>query len=179
MDWKAQRPAIEVAAEWIAAACFGGAIAFALWTVAPHGLGIVAAPVASALGMIGALFLIRRADRPGQRRGERFAPVDFTDEAGRLVLDEAPGDDEYLVLDDPLPLINEDSRVVRLFAVPAAGENVPLPAPGEMAARIENFLGVTRTAPTATAPPPAPAATDASAALHAALADIRRSLRQA
>jgi hypothetical protein len=48
-----------------------------------------------------------------------------------------------------------------------------------MAARIETFLGGSRGGTAAAADPVAPATTDASAALHAALADIRRSLRQA
>ena len=179
MDWKAERPAIEIAAEWIAAASVGGATGFAAWRLAPLGSGILAAAAAGVLGAIGALVVMNRVDRAGRPVGERFVPVDFTDEADVLMLDDPIGRDEPLRLEYPLPAISEDSRVVRLFAVPPmAGEAAPLPAPGEMAARIENFLGGTRT-DTAAADPTLPAATDASAALHAALADIRRSLRQA
>ena len=179
MNWKAERPAIEIAAEWIAAACVGGAIAFAVWRLAPLGSGILAAAAAGVLGAIGALVVMNRVERADRPLGERFVPVDFTDEADVLMLDDPIGRDEPLRLEYKLPAISEDSRVVRLFAVPPmAGEAAPLPAPGEMAARIENFLGGTRT-DTAAVDPTLPAATDASAALHAALADIRRSLRQA
>jgi hypothetical protein len=178
MDWKAERPAIEIAAEWIAAASVGGAIAFAVWGLAPLGSGILAAAAAAAgvPGAIGALVVMNRVDRADRPLAERFVPVDFSDEADVLVLD----DPIELVFEYPLPAISEDSRVVRLFAVPpTASDAAPLPAPGEMAARIETFLGVTRTG-TAAEPDEAPAgAADASAALHAALADIRRSLRQA
>jgi len=178
MDWKAQRPAIEIAAESIAAACVGGATAFAVWSAAPPAAAWIAAVTSGLLTATGALFLMQRVDRP-RRPGERFVPVDFADEAV-LLLDDAIDDDGALLLDDPLPPIDEDSRVVRLFAAPPTGDpSAPLPPPGEMAARIEDFLGVTRTAPAAAPMPFHPPVEDASAALHAALADIRRSLRQA
>ena len=76
-----------------------------------------------------------------------------------------------LLLDDPLVEIESDSRVISLFAREQA-------TPGEMVARIADFLGEERGLPTASsagegsASPP-----DASAALHAALANIRASLR--
>ena len=176
MDWKAERPAIEIAAESIAAACVGGATAFAVWSAAPPAAWL-SAVTGGVLAATGALFLMRRVDRP-RKAGDRFVPVDFAGEAV-LAPDDAIDDEGTLLLDDPLPALHEDSRVVRLFSVPASAiEPAPLPAPGEMAARIENFLGGTRTG-TAAADPTLHAATDASAALHAALADIRRSLRQA
>ena len=180
MDWNPKRPAIEIAAEWIAAACVGGASAFACAVLAPDGGGMVAAPLAGAIGAAGALFAMGRVDPGRQPPPERFVPVDFGDD--ELTLDAQVETDDALLLDDPLPALDEDSRVVRLFAVPAsASEATPLPAPGEMAARIENFLGGTRAGPAAAEPArhAAPGAADASAALHAALADIRRSLRQA
>ncbi len=167
MKWKAQRPAIEIAAELIAAACVGGAAGFAVWSLAPLGAAMVAALGTSILGATGALLLMAQVDRPRRPFGEGFEPVDFAD-----------GEDEadVLMLDDPLPALTEDSRVVRLFAVPTGSDTAPLPAPGEMVARIEDFLGATRPD---RATSHHPAAADASAALHAALADIRRSLRQA
>ena len=71
---------------------------------------------------------------------------------------------------------------MRLFAAsPAGGDAAPVPVgPGEMIARIETFLGQSRGDPAFEAPrSDAPAIpVDANAALHAALADIRRSLRQ-
>ena len=179
MDWNPRRPAIEIAAEWIAAACLGGAAAFACWMLVPVGAGMVAAPLAGAIGAIGALFAMGRVDRGRKLSPERFVPVDFGDDEV-LTLDEAVEPDDELLLDDPLPALDEHSRVVRLFAVPVSpSEPAPLPAPGEMAARIENFLGGARPGPADMALHAAPVATDASAALHAALADIRRSLRQA
>jgi hypothetical protein len=177
MTWTAQRPAIEIAAEWIAATCVAGAMGFAGWALAPLGSGLPVAAAAAILGLSGARFVIGRSDRPHRPFGERFIPVDFTAEPNEPVTDDAAALDDALLLDDPLPALGADSRVVRLFAVPAVASDVtPLPAPGEMAARIEDFLGVTRPAPPASVAPP-PAAADASAALHAALADIRRSLR--
>jgi hypothetical protein len=180
MDCKAQRPAIEIAAEWIATACVAGAIGFAVSALAPLGAALIAAPAAGGLAAIGALFLMARIGRAGRALDQRFTPVDFTDEADVLMLDDPVESEDVLLLDDPWPAISEDSRVVRLFAVPTtAHATIPLPAPGEMAARIENFLGVGRTDRAADAASHPAVAADASAALHAALADIRRSLRQA
>jgi hypothetical protein len=177
MNWTAQRPAIEIAAEWIAATCVAAAMGFAGWALAPIGSGLPVAAAAAIPGLIGARYVIARSERPHRPFADRFVPVDFSVERGVLVEDHPADADDALLLDDPLPALDADSRVVRLFAVPAAASDVaPLPAPGEMAARIETFLGVTRPPPPALVAPP-PAAADASAALHAALADIRRSLR--
>jgi hypothetical protein len=88
---------------------------------------------------------------------------------------------DELLLDTPLAPA-EGSRVVRLFgdAPQPALEATTIPAPGEMLARIEDFLGVARGSAAAAEPAPNAnfASAEASAALHAALADIRRSLRQ-
>ena len=183
MDWNPHRPAIEIAADWIAATCVGSAAAFASWMLAPVGTGLIAAPVAGAMAAAGALFAMGRVDRRGRPSREQFVPVDF-DDSEAMMLDATVDEDDALLLDDPLPALDEDSRVVQLFAVPAiAGGAARLPEPGEMAARIENFLGGTRAnmqaEPASHGAPATPVVTDASAALHAALADIRRSLRQA
>ena len=181
MDRTTQRPAIEIAIVWIAAACFGGAIGFALWAL-PLGLSLIASSAAGVIGASAGLLALGRVDRARGPHGERFVPVDFTDDDDVLTLDDQVLADDALLLDDPLPALGENARVVRLFAVPSmAGEPVPLPAPGEMAARIDVFLGGTRAAAAAIDPAvqSGPAAADASAALHAALADIRRSLRRA
>ncbi|QIK96297.1 hypothetical protein G7076_07410 [Sphingomonas sp. HDW15A] len=69
-----------------------------------------------------------------------------------------------LILDDPLPHPQPDSRVVQLFAAK--------PNPGELVNRIERHLG--RTAESA---PPRPM--DATDALRRALEELRQSLRQA
>jgi len=89
-----------------------------------------------------------------------------TPEADELLLTEVhspsqPAGTEPLVLDDILAELGPDSRVVRLFD-PAA-----MPTAGQLKDRIDRHL-VNGTAP---ASPP-----DASAALHEALAELRRSL---
>jgi hypothetical protein len=89
-----------------------------------------------------------------------FEPVAF---------DHAPADDE-LLLDDPLLEIEADARVVRLFDRQEA-------TPGEMVARIEDYLGDGRRRPAVPAEEGSATPPDAHAALHAALANIRASLR--
>lgn len=93
----------------------------------------------------------------------------------QLVAAPASGADE-LLLTDPLDAPPEDSRVVRLFAPET------LQVPGELAGRIDEWLDGARTRLAARRDRPSPGpghgpgASPASAALHAALADIRRSL---
>lgn len=72
-----------------------------------------------------------------------------------------PPADDALVLDDILAELGPNSRVVRLFD-PAA-----MPTAGQLKARIDRHLA----GESAVASPP-----DASAALHEALAELRRSL---
>lgn len=69
-----------------------------------------------------------------------------------------------LMLDDPLPIPGQDSRVVQLFAA--------RPNAGELVGRIERHLG--RAAPVAPSVQP-----DATDSLRRALDELRRSLRQA
>jgi hypothetical protein len=83
---------------------------------------------------------------------------------------ESTQDETELLLDDPLVEIEEDSRVVRLFDRKEA-------TPGELVARIEGYLGAGRPIPPRSAEEGSAAPPDASAALHAALANIRASLR--
>jgi hypothetical protein len=83
-----------------------------------------------------------------------------------------PADQGPLVLDDILAEIGPEARVVRLFdrrAMP-----VPGPTPGQLQLRIADHLG--DGAPAST-PSNTPAPPDASQALSAALAELRRSLR--
>lgn len=89
-----------------------------------------------------------------------FEPVPF---------EEAVADD-VLLLDDPLIEIEPESRVVQLFAKAE-------PTPGELVLRIEDYLGDGRRPPAPDASTPEQRPIDASAALHAALANIRASLR--
>jgi hypothetical protein len=82
---------------------------------------------------------------------------------------EATDADDELLLDDPLVEATPDSRVVRLF------EQAD-PTPGELVLRISDYLndGGRAAAPEAPTEQQYP---DASDALHAALANIRASLR--
>lgn len=159
MDFEAPPPPIERAVDLLAALCLGGASGFALAMLLPldglaqaatASVGGVALAVATWLGLAG---VVKRRDLTGVK----FEPATFspTDEAT-----------DELLLDDPVVTLIAESRVVQLF------RPEPLPEPGELAARIGVFLDG-RQAP-ALAEPVQP---DASAALHAALADIRRSLR--
>lgn len=80
-------------------------------------------------------------------------------EADRFLPADDAGDDE-LVLDDILAKLGGDSRVVRLFDASA------MPTPGQLKARIDRHLNDGH-----------PPSSDASQALHEALAELRRSLR--
>ncbi len=190
MDWKASRPAIEIAAEWIAATCLGGAVGFA---AAQFGAGLALAGAAGALIAVAGLIVLGRVDRAIDPRAEGFAPVGFGEvEEDVSLLDQPIGSDDALLLDDPLPALDQESRVVRLFAAQSprsrravAGQSPgsdeaapPLAGPGEMVARIEDFLELGRGGAAVAEGEARAASIDASAALHAALADIRRSLRQ-
>ena len=159
MDFDAPPPPIERAVDLLAALCLGGASGFALSMLVPlegfalaatASVGGVALAVAGWLGLAGVV--TRHIPI-----GEPFEPAAFspTEEAS-----------DELLLDDPVVTFAAESRVVQLF------RPEPLPEPGELAARIGVFLDG-RQAP-ALAEPVQP---DASVALHAALADIRRSLR--
>ncbi len=185
MNWKSTPSRIEIAATSIAAACLGGAVGFAVARIAPFGAGLIEASVAGLLAVLVGWAMIGRVD---SRRGlPLLVPVapsegNVTDK-DVLLLDQ-PVDDEALLLDDPLPVLRDDMRVVRLFAAHPLGAeaSAPLAGPGEMIERIEKFLGQPRGSVAIAMPEHGAgraAAEDASAALHVALADIRRSLRQA
>ena len=82
------------------------------------------------------------------------------------LINEAAAAVAELLLDDPLPVADPDSRVVQLFA------GSRMPTAGQLKARIDRHL--------ADGPRPAHSDTsDASDALSEALAELRRSLRQA
>ncbi len=179
MDWKASRPAIEIAAESIAATCLGGAVVFA---GAQSGAGLAMAGAAGALVAAAGLIILGRVDRYDGPLEARFAPLGFDEiDEEVLLLDQPIDGDHALLLDDPLPALDQESRVVRLFAAQSPGSDEaapPLAGPGEMVARIEDFLELGRGSAAAVEGEARAASVDASAALHAALADIRRSLRQ-
>ena len=164
MNRKKHRPLAERAVEAVAALTLGAAVGFgafqltplagaALWSVAS--LGAVASGW-GALALLGGIGPVDHGDAL-----PAFEPAAFDD----------LGEDE-LLLDDPIPALSTDSRIIRLFE---REQPEPLPEPGELVLRIADYLETGRGA----RPPaePEPALPDASAALHAALADIRRSLR--
>ena len=181
MNWKASPPAIEIAAAAVSVASLGGATCFAVGLLAPLGAGWIAAGVAGACAAVGGGWLIARVDRQPARP---YRPVAESADGLALVDDvlllEERVDAAILPPEEPSPMV-ATPRVVQLFAVPAEEEEPPqsLVGPGEMIARIEDFLGQSRgvASEPAAARGPVPA-DDATAALHAALADIRRSLRQ-
>ncbi len=183
MNWKASPPAIEVAAASIASICLGGAVGFAVAQIAPFGAGLVEVSGAGLLAALAGWVLIGRVDRRCGSQSLAAAgamTVDIMAEEA-LLLDQDV-EDQALLLDLPLPVLRDDSRVIRLFAaLPGDAEGAaPLIGPSEMIARIENFLGQSHASagePALSASQSAPA--DASTTLHMALADIRRSLRQA
>jgi hypothetical protein len=150
---------VDALAEWIAPAILAVAAGWAASRLGGSNLAALGAAIAALAAGVAAMRLFGSA-RDAEAE-VRFEPVP---------LDACIEDIGELLLDDPLVEMESDSRVVRLFARADA-------TPGEMVARIENFLGddrrmTTRAAEEGSASPP-----DASAALHAALANIRASLR--
>jgi hypothetical protein len=160
------------------AAIFGSAAVFA--SAAALSLPrFDAIPLSTGLGALAASWLLLR--RLGRSAGELpLASFDQSDleielaslaeemqrgdgqpELEELVLEEeAALDSGELVLDDPLPAVEEDSRVIRLFD--PSSETA-----GQMQARIDRHLR-------ATVRPPL---SDATQELHEALSALRQSLR--
>jgi len=184
-------PLIETAATRFAILCLASAVGFAAWHFLPFA-GLTGAGMFGAIAALAGWVVLARVDRP--QRLVAFVPVDLPmseetsedvllpDQLADLDLDLGSGP-EPLLLDDPLPALRDDMRVVRLFAAgPAERRPAALAGPGEMIAQIEDFLGQPRVGGIIARSglgDGAPRTEDASAALHAALADIRRSLRQA
>lgn len=155
MTMEERHPA-ETLADWGAPAVLAMASAWSGWTVMGIAAGLGAGLLAAALGALAMRILGR--SHPVEPEAA-FEPVSF---------DDAPCDE--LLLDDPLVEIEESSRVVRLFDRQEA-------TPGELVARIEGYLGNGRSKTSVAAEEGSAAPPDASAALHAALANIRASLR--
>ena len=152
-----QHPA-ERLVEWVAPAMLATASAWSGWVLLGTQLGgLGSGAFALAVGILA----MRVMGQP--RRGElnaAFEPLSF----------EKLQEGDELLLDDPLIKVEDDSRVVRLFDRNEA-------TPGELVARIEDYLGDGRRRPDFPAEEGLAAPPDASAALHAALANIRASLR--
>ena len=159
---------IEAAVDFAAAAILALAAAFAA--------SLFASPISAAASGAAAFFLSLKALRSLGADPDSFALAPFVPsalpeaEVGELLLTDAdrldagapPTADDELVLDDVLAEIEDNSRVVRLFDAAA------MPTPGQLQARIDRHLNGTN---------PHTASTDASEALHQALAELRRSLK--
>ena len=166
MEWTRKPSMIERLIDVSVPALVAGAAGFAGWAgelTLGHSAGMALAAAAVAA------LVLRWASAPRAGRFE-FA----LDALAAPVADEVAGDE--LLLEDRLDEPGQDSRVVRLFAPET------LAMPGDLAARIDDWLEGARTR-TAARPGLAvnggghgPASSPASAALHAALADIKRSL---
>lgn len=154
---RGQKPhPIEISVEWLATAALALAVGWSAWTLTAQPIAAGAAAVVTAA--LGRMIVAGVGRSPGQATAALFVPVDFA---------EATLADE-LLLDDPLVSIDPNSRVVRLFERQEA-------TPGELVTRITDFLGERAAPASAAASESRPV--DASAALHAALANIRASLR--
>ena len=161
----------ETAVEWGSASLLGVAAGFFAYAAMPalNGIDVTLFSLGAALATGGAAFALVRSVGSTRWGGMRIdlSPIDG------LVADPTPFEEE-LLLTDPIEQPDEDSRVVRLFAPET------LQVPGELAERIDDWLDGARSRLGAKGDEPrrghGPAASPASAALHTALADIRRSL---
>ena len=171
MEWKSQPHPIERLASGVAGLSLGGASAFALAELAPLA-GFALTSTAGAGGVAAAFGGLMLLGRIGEARAAGLGEISLIDFCESVDAPSAEHPDE-LLLDDPIIPIDPESRVVRLFDRVQPPE--PLPEPGELAERIATYLDKGRSAAPSTAETP-PARVDASVALHAALADIRRSL---
>lgn len=166
MTWASNQHPVETIAEWIAPIPLALAAAWACWKLGFSPVEIAAAGVASLAAGFSALRLAGRKEHglPFSFEPAAIDPVEGG--IGELLLEEK---DELLELEDELVEVADSSRVVQLFTREE-------PTPGELVERIADFLGEGRRTPSvvqAEAQRPA----DASAALQAALANIRASLR--
>jgi len=159
---------LEAVAEWGAPTLLAAAFGWAGFRLGAPLAGIIAAVIVAFAGGLGAM---RKA---GSAVTAPMAPFEAAEiepiepELNELLLE---AEDELFILDDPLVQPSPDSRVVRLFERQE-------PTPGEMVDRITEFLGGSRQpAPVPQRPVEDQFSVDASAALHAALANIRASLR--
>lgn len=166
MNWASKQHPVETVVEWIAPIPLGLAAAWACLHLGLNRIEAVAAGVAALAAGFAVLRLEGRKTAASPFGFEPAAIERTTPDLGELLLEEK---DELLELEDELVEIAEDSRVVQLFSREE-------PTPGELVERIADFLGEGRR-PAPAAPTELAKAADASAALQAALANIRASLR--
>ena len=158
MNWTDQGHPGERLVEWGAPAVLATACGWAAYAIS--GAVLSGVSVMAALLTLGAMAM-RRVGKADHSMGLSDFAVEAIESAA---IDE-------LLLDDPLIDVAADSRVVSLFE--------PEPAtPGALVARIADYLGErSPNARPAGDEAQGPLAADAGAALHAALANIRASLR--
>ena len=156
MDWAVNKHPAEWVVETLAPALLAAAAGWSAWRI---GLPLAATAAGATMTLaLGVVAMRLAGDQPIAELGA-FDPVVFDD----------PSATDELLLDDPLIEAQPDSRVVRLFEREE-------PTPGELVTRISDYLGSARPAPTLETGQEVDRP-DASAALHAALANIRASLR--
>ena len=158
MNWTTQRHAGERLVEWGAPAVLAAAAGWAAFAVSGS---VFAGGGAATVAMVAGVIAIRRAGVTERGLTLPDYAVEPIDDAMR----------DELLLDDPLVAVAADSRVVSMFESEAA-------TPGAMVARIADYLG-DRSPEDGTAEDDADhrLPSDAGAALHVALANIRASLR--
>jgi hypothetical protein len=160
MDLAVKQHPVETLVDWCAPAILAGAAGWSAWIMGLTPQAVAAIAVAA---LAAAMLAMRTLGHGAHSTPPAFEPLPIeTDDA----------EHDELLLDDPLGETEDDSRVVRLFAKQE-------PTPGELLLRIEDFLGDggRRIDPHPAANAPPPAAADAGAALQAALANIRASLK--
>jgi len=156
MEWTGKPHPVEVLADWGAPIVLACATA---WAASLAGLPLAAKATSGVMALASGMIAMRLAGRSPLAAEAGFEPVEF----------EVPNDKDELLLDDPLVEVAADSRVVRLFE-----RNDP--TPGELVLRISDYLSEQGKTPSSI-DPQVEQQVDASAALHAALANIRATLR--
>lgn len=163
MTHAAQKHVMDRLAEWGGSLAFASGIGFAALTLA----GPVVAVVALVMAFATSHWAMTRVDRRPSH-GKEFSPID--PDFAQTGDDRHEAAEDELLLDDPLTVADK-SRVVRLFAA----DDV---TPAALVARIEDYLDQDPNrrdrGHKGRRDQPVP---DASASLHAALANIRASLR--
>jgi len=147
---------LEMLVEWAAPAILALAAA---WAASAAGLPLAASAGSGSIALSIGIVAMRTAGKVPLSRNPGFVPVEFV-----------PSEDsDVLLLEDRLVEPGADSRVVQLFARAE-------PTPGELVLRISDYLSE-QGRPAATEMREAGQQVDAGAALHAALANIRATLR--
>lgn len=168
MKWAKRQNGVETLADWLAPAVLA---ASAGWAAFKLGLPILWVVSLALAAFAGGLFIMFKLGSNPVAMAMPFDAPDFepvAPEWEELLLE---AKDELLILDDPLVEPETESRVVQLFVRQE-------PTPGELVDRISDFLaGGSRYVAEVPSSVDNHTVPDASVALHAALANIRASLR--